>query len=159
MLSSHGFCLRRGVPCLHLVLILHSFPSLIPGKEQQGGNCLSSPRTAGGRKLWQAPASSPSGIPGGAVPCSLSLARPLLDALPSTCHLLVCSLKIGTAPVRAQTGPSASGGDPKSGRKICLKGESRENVDPTLSNGSWRHLQQCSCPTGKACVRQLCAQE
>ena len=60
----------RGVPLPALGSHSSFLPLSFLEREQQGGNCLSSPRTAGGRKLWQAPSSPRSGIPGGAVPCS-----------------------------------------------------------------------------------------
>lgn len=62
--------LGRGVPLLALGPHSSFLPLSFLEREQQGGNCLSSPRAAVGRKLWRAPSSSRSGIPGGAVPCS-----------------------------------------------------------------------------------------
>lgn len=93
--------------------------------------------------------------------CSLllSLALPLLDALHphATCYVQLKDWH--WLPVRAQTGLSASGGDPKSGRKICLKGKAEKTLDCTLWAMALGDTSRGSCPTGKACIRQLCAQE
>ena len=66
--------------------------------------------------------------------CSLllSFARPLLDALHphATCYVQLKDWH--WLPVRAQTGLSASGGDPKSGRKMCLKEKAEKTLDCSL---------------------------
>lgn len=131
--------------------------SLIPGREQQGGNCLSSPRTAGGRKLWDTKLSQKRDSRRS---CSL-----LLSLAPATFGCLhphaTCYVQLKDwhwLPVRAQTELSASGGDPKSGRKICLKGKA-ETLDCTLWAMALGDTSRGSCPTGKACVSgSSCAQ-
>ena len=62
----------------------------------------------------------------------LSFACPLLDALHphATCYVQLKDWH--WLPVRAQIGLSASGGDPKSGRKVCLKEKAEKTLDCTL---------------------------
>lgn len=96
--------LGRGVPLLALAPHSSFLPLSFLEREQQGGNCLSIPRTAVGKKLWQAPSSPRSGNPGEAVPCSLlpALAHPLRDEL---CPHTSCYVQLKVwhgLPVRAQ---------------------------------------------------------
>lgn len=107
--------LGGGVPLPALTPHSSFLPLSFLEREQQGGNCLSIPRTAVGKALWQAPSSPSCGKPGGARSCSLlpALAHPLRDELRprATCSV---QLKVSHGlPSRARRALSAPGGDPE----------------------------------------------
>lgn len=134
--------LGRGVPLPALGSHSSFLPFSFLEREQQGGNCLSSPRTAGGRKLWQAPSSPRSGIPGGAVPAP-RLGSPTFGCTSSTCHLLCTAQGLALAPCQSPNRALCFRWRPEEWQEDVPERESRENAGlHSLSNGSWRHLQR-----------------
>lgn len=127
-----------------LALAPHSsfLPLSFLEREQQGGNCLSIPRTAVGEKLWQALSCPRSGNPGEAVPCSL----PWLAHYWTSFILMppvMCSSRSGMAPSQSPNSALCSRWRPEERREDMSKMESRENAGlHSLSNSPWRYLKR-----------------
>ena len=140
---SHGFWVwEEECPCLHLVLILHSFPShswkgnskeetAFPAHAQlvegSSGRHRALPEAGFQEELFPAP----------------RLGSPTFGCTSSTCHLLCAAQGLALAPCQSPNRALCFRWRPKEWQEDVPERESRENTGlHSLSNGSWRHLER-----------------